>query len=254
MEETQQELTPEQQLAELAIKQQKLQQQIEQAKSERAQKQIDAISASATKRKDEEAQERLILEELKKKRKAREAEQQAEIDRQNEAGRLQIEQRNAQAAAEKLSRQKAEALFEKIKEENAKAYALEAELQRALLSPDDEFASSEEAKPITLSSLPLPLSRLFAPPTQDETVAAPDYQGMTSEQNAQRQMKLDRTEDIKEFGPSTSTVQTALPTPVPTPKKTNRKAQRFVDMSVSTQLEKLLKDQNAHIRWSYEVG
>jgi hypothetical protein len=239
--EEKQELTPEEQLAQLATKQRKLEQDIAEAKAAKAQKQMQVMSAAATARKEAEAQERLVLEEIKARRLQREKEAQEEQDRAAEENRKLTEARNAQQAAEKAARLKAEAVAEQLREEYQKASALEMELQRQILGLDDKPVVMVEAEPTTLAVLPGPLARLFTADVVREQSAG--YQGLSSEQHNNNQRKIDAIENIKEFGPSKVVAPADMPAPAPEPvaKKTRRKPKHFVDISMSREIEALIR-------------
>ena len=234
-------LSPEDEMIMLSKRQAKLQQDIAEAKAAKAQKQMMAISDAAKARLEAEAQERLVLDEIKARRLQREKEAQEEKDRAEAENRKLTEARNAQHAAEKAARAKAEAAAEKLREEYQKASALEMELQRQLLGLDDRPVVMVEAEPTTLAVLPSPLARLFTADVVREQSAG--YQGLSSEQHNNNQRKIDAIENIKEFGTSKVTTPADMPAPAPAPiaKPTIRKLHRFVDTSVSLQLETLLR-------------
>jgi len=235
-EEQQEQLTPEAELELLSKKQQELQQKIAQARADNAAKQMNTLSAKAQARIDAEAQEALVLAEIRRNRQLREAEAQREAEAIAEVNRKEAEVRMAQQLLEKRARQQAEELAQHLKDETEKMHRLEMDLARQLLEGNTSVAVKED-KPATLETMPSPLAHIFGSQGSEQA----SYQGLSSEETARIQMKRDAINNMLEFGPNTSTVQTALPTPVPTPKKTNRKAHRFVDMSVSNQLETLLK-------------
>lgn len=235
--EAQDTLTPEQQLAELAKQQQQLQQKIDQTRADNVAKQMNALSNKAQARIAAEAQEALVLAEIRKNRQEREAEAQREAEVIAEANRKATEERMAQQLLEKNARIQAEVTAQLLRDETEKAHRLERELERQLLDLRDTTVVAECTKQAT--EIPSPLARILFPDASNAQTTA--YEGLTSEQNARLVAKRDAVENLLEFGKSKAVFQTAQPTPDPTPVRTNRKAKHYVDTNVSRQLETLIR-------------
>jgi hypothetical protein len=232
-------LSPEDEMIMLSKRQAKLQQDIAEAKAAKAQKQMMAISDAARARKEAEAQERLVLEEIKARRLQREKEAQAEADAIMAADRKVAEERMAQQLLEKRARIAAEELAQHLKEETEKAFRLERELELQLLTLNDDTVVAEDVQ--QQSAIPSPLARILFPDcsTNAQTTV---YEGLTSEENAKLVAKRDIVNNLLEFGKSK--IQTPAdmpaPTPEPVPVWTARRAKRFVDIGTSRELETLL--------------
>ena len=231
------ELTPEQQLAELGRQQQKLQQQIDQARSDNVAKQMNALSAKAQARIDAEEQEALVLAEIRKNRQQREAEAQREAEVIAEASRKVAEERFAQQLLEKNARIQAEVTVQHLRDETEKAHRLERELERQLLDlHTDNTVVTEVAKP---TEIPSPLARILFPDAANAQSTV--YEGMSSVENAKLVAKRDAVENLLEFGKSKATFATNQPAPVTVAVgEPRKKAKPSVDWSSATELENLL--------------
>lgn len=239
-EEQQEQLTPEAELELLTKKQAELSAKIAQARADNAAKAMNTLSAKAQARIDAEAQEALVLSQIRRNREQRAAEEAAEVEKQQELDRKHTEQRTAQQLLEKRARQQAEELAQHLKDETEKAFRLERELELQLLTLNDN--SNVVTEDAQQSAIPGPLARILFPDCS-ANAQTEAYAGLTSEQNTKLVMKRDAINNTLEFGPNTSTVQTAQPTPEVAPVKTARKSKRnqYVDSTVSKALELLIK-------------
>jgi hypothetical protein len=239
MENTETPLTAEEELTLLSKKQQELQRKIDQARADNAAKAMNTLSAKAQARIEAEANEALVLAEIRRNRQAREAEAQAEVEKQQEVDRKATEDRMAQQLLEKRARIAADELAQHLKEETERAFRLERELELQLLNLNDNSKVAIEDDPH--SAIPGPLARILFPDAS--TAQATVYEGLSSEENAKLVMKRDAVNNLLEFGkPQVQTpADMPAPKPEPTPVWTARRSKRFVDVGTSREIEALIR-------------